>query len=38
MIARERVLEWYDPIPGGLDAVGGLEQSENLAAIAAHGL
>lgn len=25
VIARERVIEWYDPIPGGLDAVGGLE-------------
>jgi SpoVK/Ycf46/Vps4 family AAA+-type ATPase len=25
VIARERVLTWYDPIPGGLDAVGGLE-------------
>jgi hypothetical protein len=25
VIARERVLEWYDPIPGGLDAVGGLD-------------
>lgn len=25
VVARERVLEWYDPIPGGLDAVGGLE-------------
>lgn len=25
VIARERVLEWYDPIEGGLDAVGGLE-------------
>lgn len=25
VIARERVLEWYDPIPGGLDAVGGLQ-------------
>lgn len=24
-IARERVLEWFDPIPGGLDAIGGLE-------------
>lgn len=24
VIARERVLEWYDPIPGGLDSVGGL--------------
>ena len=25
IIARERVLEWYDPIVGGLDAVGGLD-------------
>jgi MoxR-like ATPase len=25
IIARERVLEWFDPIPGGLDAVGGLD-------------
>lgn len=25
VIARERVLEWHDPIPGGLSAVGGLE-------------
>lgn len=25
VIARERVLEWFDPIPGGLSAVGGLE-------------
>lgn len=25
VVARERVLEWYDPIPGGLEAVGGLE-------------
>jgi MoxR-like ATPase len=25
VIARERILEWYDPLPGGLDAVGGLE-------------
>lgn len=25
VIARERIIEWYDPIPGGLDAVGGLE-------------
>jgi SpoVK/Ycf46/Vps4 family AAA+-type ATPase len=24
VITRERVLEWYDPLPGGLDAVGGL--------------
>jgi hypothetical protein len=25
LITRERVIEWYDPIPGGLDAVGGLD-------------
>jgi len=25
VIARERILEWCDPLPGGLDAVGGLE-------------
>lgn len=25
VIARERVLEWHDPVPGGLDAVGGLD-------------
>jgi ATPase family associated with various cellular activities (AAA)/AAA+ lid domain len=25
VIARERVLEWHDPIAGGLDAVGGLD-------------
>lgn len=25
VIARERVLEWYDPMPGGLEAVGGLD-------------
>ncbi len=25
VISRERVLEWFDPIPGGLDAVGGLD-------------
>jgi AAA+ superfamily predicted ATPase len=25
VIARERIIEWFDPIPGGLDAVGGLE-------------
>ena len=25
VIARERVLEWYDPLRGGLDAVGGLD-------------
>ena len=25
VIARERVLEWFDPIPGGLDSVGGLD-------------
>lgn len=26
VIARERVLEWFDPLPGGMDAVGGLDQ------------
>ncbi len=26
VIARERVLEWFDPIPEGMDAVGGLDQ------------
>ena len=26
VIAREGVLEWVDPLPGGLDAVGGLDQ------------
>jgi SpoVK/Ycf46/Vps4 family AAA+-type ATPase len=26
VIARERVIEWFDPLPGGLDAVGGLDQ------------
>lgn len=25
IIARERVLEWHDPLPGGLASVGGLE-------------
>lgn len=25
VITRERVLEWYDPLPGGMDAVGGLD-------------
>jgi AAA+ superfamily predicted ATPase len=25
VIARERVLEWFDPLPGGLSMVGGLE-------------
>ncbi len=25
VISREKVLEWYDPISGGLDAVGGLD-------------
>lgn len=25
VIAREKVLEWFDPIPAGLDAVGGLD-------------
>ena len=26
VIARERVLEWFDPLPDGLNAVGGLDQ------------
>jgi hypothetical protein len=26
MIARERVLEWHNPLPDGLDAVGGLDR------------
>ncbi len=25
VVSRERVLEWFDPLPGGLEAVGGLE-------------
>lgn len=25
VVTRERVLEWYDPLVGGLDAVGGLD-------------
>jgi SpoVK/Ycf46/Vps4 family AAA+-type ATPase len=25
VVARERVLEWFDPLPGGLSAVGGLD-------------
>lgn len=25
VIAREKVLEWFDPLPGGLEAVGGLD-------------
>jgi AAA+ superfamily predicted ATPase len=25
VIARDRVIEWFDPLPDGLDAVGGLE-------------
>lgn len=25
VITREKVLEWFDPLPGGLEAVGGLE-------------
>ena len=25
VIAREKVLEWSDPLPGGIDAVGGLD-------------
>ncbi len=26
VIAREKVLEWFDPLTGGLDAVGGLDE------------
>lgn len=29
VIARERVLEWFDPLPGGLDSVGGLDLLKN---------
>ena len=25
VIAREKVLEWFDPLPGGLESVGGLD-------------
>lgn len=25
VIAKERILEWYDPLPGGMDSVGGLD-------------
>lgn len=25
VVSRERVLDWFDPLPGGLDAVGGLD-------------
>lgn len=25
VISRERILEWYDPLPGGLNSVGGLD-------------
>ncbi len=25
VISREKILEWFDPLPGGLEAVGGLE-------------
>lgn len=25
VISRERILEWFDPLPGGLDSVGGLD-------------
>lgn len=25
VVAREKVLEWHDPIPGGLESVGGLD-------------
>jgi ATP-dependent 26S proteasome regulatory subunit len=26
VISREKVLEWFDPLPGGLDSVGGLDE------------
>lgn len=26
VVARERIIEWFDPIPGGLESVGGLDQ------------
>jgi len=29
VVARERVLEWVDSLPGGLDAVGGLDLLKN---------
>src|SRR5215469_17477336 len=25
VISKERIMEWHDPLPGGLDSVGGLE-------------
>ncbi len=25
VVAKEKVIEWFDPLPGGLDAVGGLD-------------
>lgn len=25
VVSREKVLDWFDPLPGGLDAVGGLD-------------
>lgn len=32
-IARERIIEWYDPLPGGLSAVGGLENLKGWLAV-----
>ena len=29
VVTRERILEWFDPLPGGLDAVGGLDLLKN---------
>jgi AAA+ superfamily predicted ATPase len=36
VIAREKVLEWYDPIKGGLDAVGGLDALKKWLKARAH--
>lgn len=33
VISRERVLEWHDPIKGGLDAVGGLDGLKDWLAV-----
>lgn len=33
VVSRERVLEWYDPLKGGLDAVGGLENLKGWLAV-----
>lgn len=33
VISREKVLTWHDPIPGGLDAVGGLDGLKSWLAV-----